>query len=1001
MINMGIFQQQVIILGAGKSKQFLENPSIIHVDQETRTLDWLLNAFDKAITRYLFVGGYKMDEITHHYPYLHFVVNPIWKHSGCIESLRLSDFDPQLPAFVCYGDILVRPELVQKLLQTARQEDVDAVFALDSDPKTIEVKPDCECIYCNFNGNDRRQNFIGLIYLKPNVLGQLKHNFPSDSTHQRLSSLLPYLLQNKFNIQTVDAHGLWVEVQQPSDVARFILTTKAQTLHTLRHRITKAKIAEQVHFSVQEWQNNRQAIRDILKQTFGEKLLVVRSSSLQEDGFSKANAGKFTSVADVQNNDADLTRAVETVIASYGQAITPEDQILVQPMLQNVDACGVIFTRTLNYGAPYYIVNYDIENTTAITSGTSDSDFIFYHWKTAPIPKNAPYFFKDLYEAIQEIEFLTQFDALDIEFAITKTYELYIFQVRPLAAQHLREIDDNQLQEQLQQASKRFEDMQRAHPGISGHRTIFGIMPDWNPAEIVGIKPRTLAITLYQQLITHEIWAQQRYEFGYKDVRPYPLIVCFSGHPYVDVRASIHSFLPANLKQTTTEKLVHYYLNRLSTHPEWHDKLEFMVMPTCYTFDFEDRWRTALTREAGLSEDEFESYKQDLLRLTRDAFQKCTEQYKATAAINERFEAIQQVPLSDLDRLYTLFETCKRGTLNFSHLARCGFIASVFLKSALAKNMLTEGEKEALLGDIQTITGTFFEETKKVLNGQVSRTHFIHKYGHLRPGTYDITSPAYKTDPDKYLFGHTGQPITTEITSKNTFHNPTFEKILSDTLSVSLDTFRQFLQQSIAGREYSKFVFTRYVSEILDILERLGQTYGLSPDDVSYLPIATWLDLRNGIASDGKTKRLLKAQIAYQKEYHQVAQCIELPPLILQQSDFFSFFVPKTLPNFIGNQCVEAPLVYLKNSNETNGNSLRHKIVLIEKADPGFDWIFNYEISGLITVYGGPNSHMAIRSAEFKLPASIGIGNALFFNRLKTAQLVQLDCNAHTLKIIR
>jgi choline kinase/phosphohistidine swiveling domain-containing protein len=1000
MVSMDVFQQQVIILGAGKSKQFLENPSIIHVDQETRTLDWLLNAFDKTITRYLFVGGYKMNEITHHYPHLHFVVNPIWKHSGCIESLRLSDFDPQLPAFVCYGDILVRPKLVKKILQTARQDDVDVVFALDSDPKTIELKPDCECIDYNFNGDERRQNFIGLIYLKPNVLRQLKHNFPSDSTHQRLSSLLPYLLQNKFNIQTVDAHGLWVEVQQPSDVARFILTTKAQTLHTLRHRITKAKIAEQVHFSVQEWQNNRQAIRDVLKQTFGEKLLVVRSSSLQEDGFLKANAGKFTSVADVQNNDTDLTRAVETVIASYGQAVTQEDQVLVQPMLQNVDACGVVFTRTLNYGAPYYIVNYDMENTTAITSGISDNDYIFYHWKTASIPKNAPYFFKDLYEAIQEIECLTQFDALDIEFAITKTHELYIFQVRPLAAQHLREIDDDQLKEQLQQASKRFEDMQRAHPGISGKRTIFGIMPDWNPAEIVGIKPRTLAITLYQQLITHEIWAQQRFEFGYKDVRPYPLIICFSGHPYVDVRASIHSFLPANLKQSTTEKLVHYYLNRLSTHPEWHDKLEFMVMPTCYTFDFEDRWHTALTREAGLSEDEFEAYKQDLLRLTQDAFQKCAEQYEATAAINERFEAIQQVPLSDLDRLYTLCETCKQGTLNFSHLARCGFIASAFLKSALTKNMLTEVEKEALLCDIQTITGTFFEEAKKALNGQVSRTHFIYKYGHLRPGTYDITSPAYKMDPDKYLFGHVEQPITTAITPKNTFYNPTFEKILSDTLSISLDTFRHFLQQSIAGREYSKFVFTRYVSEILDILERLGQVYGLSADDVSYLPIATWLDLRNGIASDGKTKRLLRTQIEYQKEYHQVARCIELPPLILKQSDFFSFFVPKTLPNFIGNQCVEAPLVYLKNSNETNGDSLRHKIILIEKADPGFDWIFNYKIAGLITVYGGPNSHMAIRSAEFKLPASIGIGNTLF-NTLKTAQLVHLDCNSHTLKIVR
>ena len=47
-------------------------------------------------------------------------------------------------------------------------------------------------------------------------------------------------------------------------------------------------------------------------------------------------------------------------------------------------------------------------------------------------------------------------------------------------------------------------------------------------------------------------------------------------------------------------------------------------------------------------------------------------------------------------------------------------------------------------------------------------------------------------------------------------------------------------------------------------------------------------------------------------------------------------------------------------------NSLRNKIVLIEGADPGFDWIFSQNIAGLITKYGGANSHMAIRSAEFE-----------------------------------
>ena len=57
---------------------------------------------------------------------------------------------------------------------------------------------------------------------------------------------------------------------------------------------------------------------------------------------------------------------------------------------------------------------------------------------------------------------------------------------------------------------------------------------------------------------------------------------------------------------------------------------------------------------------------------------------------------------------------------------------------------------------------------------------------------------------------------------------------------------------------------------------------------------------------------------------------------------------------------------------------LRNKIVLIESADPGYDFIFSYNIKGLITKYSGQNSHMAIRCNELNLPAIIGIGEKIY-----------------------
>ena len=35
----------------------------------------------------------------------------------------------------------------------------------------------------------------------------------------------------------------------------------------------------------------------------------------------------------------------------------------------------------------------------------------------------------------------------------------------------------------------------RPHPYLRGKRSIFGVMPDWNPAEIIGVRPRPLALS--------------------------------------------------------------------------------------------------------------------------------------------------------------------------------------------------------------------------------------------------------------------------------------------------------------------------------------------------------------------------------------------------------------------------------------------------------------------------------------------------------------------------
>ena len=88
--------------------------------------------------------------------------------------------------------------------------------------------------------------------------------------------------------------------------------------------------------------------------------------------------------------------------------------------------------------------------------------------------------------------------------------------------------------------------------------------------------------------------------------------------------------------------------------------------------------------------------------------------------------------------------------------------------------------------------------------------------------------------------------------------------------------------------------------------------------------------------------------------------------------------------------------VFLINNVQIN-KGLKDKIVLIENADPGFDFIFSYNIKGLITKYGGANSHMAIRCLELNIPAIIGLGTR-DFDKVKNMKTIEYDCEQKTVR---
>ena len=79
------------------------------------------------------------------------------------------------------------------------------------------------------------------------------------------------------------------------------------------------------------------------------------------------------------------------------------------------------------------------------------------------------------------------------------------------------------------------------------------------------------------------------------------LMISLFGRPYIDVRNSVNSFLPAGLSDEISEKIVNAYIERLDEDPHLHDKIEFDVVVTSYDFQidkvFNERYKNILTKK--------------------------------------------------------------------------------------------------------------------------------------------------------------------------------------------------------------------------------------------------------------------------------------------------------------------------------------------------------------------------------------------------------------------
>jgi glutamine kinase len=787
------------------------------------------------------------------------------------------------------------------------------------------------------------------------------------------------------------------------------LKTKAQTLKFLYGELKNANVCDSNIFTVDKWKISKEEIISNIQRQFNNQKLIIRSSALNEDGLFASMAGAFDSVKNINNKDkAKLILGIDHVIQSYGDNCNPDNEILVQSMVQDASMSGVVFTHELNFGSPYYVINYDDISglTDTVTAGDGE-----YANRTLYIHRNAlnsirSKRFNHLIVAIQEVEKIMGSKFLDIEFAIDKHFAIYILQVRAITTSpNWNRSIVNHVDSALKGIQAFVKRKFRPINGVYGDTTVFGQMPDWNPAEMIGRAPHALAYSLYEKLITDHAWRRARKTMNYAIPEGQPLMVSLAGQPFIDTRLSFHSYLPENLDPNICNKLVNTWVQKLIDNPALHDKIEFDIAITTYSFDIDHKINN-LVGDA-ISEFEKKILKKTFLdqttALLSDQHQGSISQALHKINLLAEKQQIQKNSENSLDinQLFMLIEECIHlGTIPFSIMARHGFIAKTLLLSLVQCSILSMDEVNQILASIRTVASDLVDDMKRLKTKEISRNQFLDKYGHLRPGTYDIMSSRYDQMPDfdqlEYETVQNKEISTVDLTLSQ-------KKLIDNLLKskgftgMDCDNFLIYVSQATAGREYGKLIFTHSVSNILEIIAKYGEDHFLSREELSHISINDFLSIVKN-SSDNNIENHLRQVSELNKGKNTISSAIRLPQVLFDEAGVFVVPFQVSHPNFITTKKITAKCVILV--PEMNHTNLTEKIVLIENADPGYDWIFSQQIAGLITKYGGANSHMAIRCAEFGIPAAIGCGEQRY-DAFLDAKQIMLDCSSSLIKMLR
>ena len=239
---------KAIIIGAGRGNRLMPLtdglPKCMMEVGDKRVLDWMLEALTTSgITDIVFIGGYQIQEIKLAYTNLRFCHNTDWCQNNILASLFYAEKEMNGPFVSTYSDILYRPSVVEKLMQSG--EDITLVVDIDWRARyvgrTLHPESEAEKVIAendrvvgigkHLDADEAYGEFIGLAkfseagteILKTNYhrvvrrfQGRPFHAAPS-LKKAYLTDMIQELIDHGYRIGKVDIQRDWIEVDTTQD----------------------------------------------------------------------------------------------------------------------------------------------------------------------------------------------------------------------------------------------------------------------------------------------------------------------------------------------------------------------------------------------------------------------------------------------------------------------------------------------------------------------------------------------------------------------------------------------------------------------------------------------------------------------------------------------------------------------------------------------------------------------------------------------------------------